>query len=79
MKQTLEELMERCVQYFERQSYSVPRIACYKSLWRSKLMPYMAKQLISHYDASVGEGQKFIGMAQGSEKIINFMESAIMK
>src|SRR5665213_454761 len=55
MKQTLEELMERCVQYFERQSYSVPRIDCYKSLWRRKLMPYMTKQSISHYDASVGE------------------------
>lgn len=55
MKQTLEELMEGCVQYFEQHSFSVPRIDRYKYLWRKKLMPFMADQSILNFDASAGE------------------------
>jgi site-specific recombinase XerD len=55
MKETLEELMGRCVQYFEMQSFSVPRIATYKTLWRQHIMPYMEKHSIRYYDSSVGE------------------------
>lgn len=55
MKQTFEELMEHCVQYFEQHSFSTPRIDRYKYLWKKKLMPYMAKHSILYYDASVGE------------------------
>src|SRR5580658_7802974 len=54
MKQKLEKLIQNCVQYFEQHSYSVPRIDRYKSMWRLKLIPYMAKRSLRCYDASVG-------------------------
>jgi site-specific recombinase XerD len=54
-KRILEELMERCVQYFEQHSFSAPRIDRYKYLWRNKLMPYMAKRSILIYTDAVGE------------------------
>jgi len=54
MKQTLEELMEHCVQYFEQQSFSVRRIDRYKYVWKKKLKPYMIKQSVPYYNSSVG-------------------------
>lgn len=56
--QTLQELMESCVQYFEQHSFSLPRIDRYKNLWKTKLMPFMANQPSLEFDASVG--QEFI-------------------
>src|SRR5580704_8804317 len=56
MKQKLEKLIEDCVQYFEQHSFSAPRIDRYKSMWRLKLVPYMAKRSLLYYDASVGRG-----------------------
>lgn len=35
--QMLQVLMERCVQYFEQHSFSVPRIDRYKYLWKKKI------------------------------------------
>lgn len=58
MKQTLEELMENCVQYFGLQSFSVRRIERYQYVWQKKLKPYMIKQSILYYNAIVG--QRFI-------------------
>lgn len=53
--QTVEELMECCVQYFEQQSYSPLRIDRYKYLWKHKLIPFMVQKSILYYDPSVGE------------------------
>jgi site-specific recombinase XerD len=53
--QTVEELMDNCIQYFEQHSYSPLRIDRYKLLWKSKLIPYMVQKSIMYYDASVGE------------------------
>ena len=55
MKQKLEKLMERCIQYFEQHSFSAPRIDRYKYLWKQKLMPFMVKRSLLYYDPSVGE------------------------
>ena len=53
--QTVEELMGSCVQYFEQQFYSPPRIDRYKSLWKHKLIPFMVQNTILYYDPSIGE------------------------
>lgn len=53
--QTLEELMDNCVQYFEQQSYSPLRIDRYKFLWKCKLIPFMVQNFFLNYDTSVGE------------------------
>ena len=53
--QKVEELMDGCVQYFEQQSYSPLRIDRYKSLWKSKLIPFMVQRSFSYYDSSIGE------------------------
>lgn len=54
-KQTISDLMESCVQYFERQSFSQPRIGRYKTMWKTGVVRFMAERSIQHYDASVGE------------------------
>ncbi len=53
--QTVEELMDSCVKYFEQQSYSPLRIERYKLLWKSKLIPFMVQKSFLYYDPSVGE------------------------
>jgi len=53
--QTVEELMNNCIQYFEQHSYSPLRIDRYKLLWKSKLIPYMVQKSILYYDPTVGE------------------------
>lgn len=53
--QTVEELMDNCIQYFEQHSYSPLRIDRYKLLWKSKLIPYMVQKSILYYDPLVGE------------------------
>ena len=53
--QTVEELMDSCVKYFEQQSYSPLRIDRYKLLWKSKLIPFMVQKSFLNYDPSVGE------------------------
>lgn len=54
-KQTVKELMDSCVHYFEQQSYSPLRIDRYKFLWKIKLIPFMDEKSILHYAPSVGE------------------------
>lgn len=54
-RQTILDLMEGCVQYFEQQSFSQPRIDRYKSMWKSGIVRFMDERSIQHYDASVGE------------------------
>lgn len=54
-KQTIENLMHWCVLYFEKQSYSQPRIDRYKSMWKSGIVRFMAEKTIQYYDATVGE------------------------
>lgn len=54
-KQTIEDLMHSCILYFERQSFSQPRIDRYKSMWKSGIVPFMAEKSIRHYDAPAGE------------------------
>ena len=53
--QSVEELMKNCVQYFERQSFSQPRIDRYRSMWRCGIVPFMIENSICYYEPSVGE------------------------
>lgn len=53
--QTISDLMGSCVQYFERQSFSQPRIDRYKSMWKTGIVRFMADRSIQCYDSSVGE------------------------
>lgn len=55
MKQTLEELIEHCVQYLEQKSFSIKRIERYKYVCNKKLLPYMHQGSIEYYDVTVGE------------------------
>jgi site-specific recombinase XerD len=52
---TIKELINDCVQYFEQQSFSQPRIDRYKSMWKSGIVPFMTEKSILYYDASIGE------------------------
>lgn len=54
-QQTVEELMDSCVQYFEQQSYSPLRIDRYKFLWKRKLIPFMVQNSFLDYDPFVGD------------------------
>lgn len=54
-KQTIEELIHSCTQYFEQQSYSQPRIDTYKFKWKSGIVRFMTEKSIRYYDALVGE------------------------
>lgn len=53
-KMKILELTERCVKYFQKQTYSEFRIAKYKSLWRNGIIRYMAQKDIEYYSPSVG-------------------------
>lgn len=53
--QTISDLMGNCVQYFERQSFSQPRIDRYRSMWKTGIVRFMAERSIQYYDSSVGE------------------------
>ena len=46
--------MENCVGYFERQSFSQPRIDRYQAMWKCGIIPFMSKNSIDNYDAAVG-------------------------
>ena len=53
--QTLEKLMESCVQYFEQQAYTKSSIDRYKWLWKSMLVPFVIQKSFLYYDPAVGE------------------------
>ena len=52
---SVEELIENCIGYFERQSFSQPRIDRYKAMWKCGIIPFMSKNSICNYDAAVGD------------------------
>ena len=54
-KQTVEDLMQSCVRYFEQHSFTRFTIDRYKSLWRNGIVPFMTERSIEYYDTSVGE------------------------
>ena len=54
-KQTVEDLIQSCVRYFEQHSFTRFSIDRYKSLWINGIVPFMAERSIEYYDASVGE------------------------
>jgi integrase len=53
--QTVQELMDGCVHFFEQQSYSPKRIEHYRFLWKNKLIPFMFQKSFLYYDPSVGD------------------------
>ena len=73
--ETFEELIKQCIQYFELHGYSVARVNTYKFLWLKKLAPYMVKQSIPYYDASVGE--KFLRSIVTGDIISRYQDDII--
>jgi hypothetical protein len=73
--ETFEELINQCIQHFERQRFSVARIGMYKFLWLNKLMPYMQKEAIPCYDATVGE--KFLRTIVTGDIISRYQDDII--
>ena len=53
--QTVQELMDGCVHFFEQECYSPNRIERYRFLWKNKLIPFMFQKSFLYYDPSVGE------------------------
>ena len=54
-KETVKELMDNCIKYFESHSFSQLRIDRYKSMWKNWIIPFMVEKSIRHYDASIEE------------------------
>ena len=54
-KQSVEYLIQRCILYFEQNSFTKGRIDHFKSLWKKGIVSYMTERSVRHYDASVGE------------------------
>ncbi len=73
--ETFEELVKQCIQHFERQRFSAARINMYRFLWLNKLMPYMLKESIPYYDASVGE--KFLRTIVTGDIISRYQDDII--
>ncbi len=53
--QTLTELIEACIGYFEQNCYTKHRIERYKSMWKNGICRYMKKSGITDYNCSIGE------------------------
>jgi len=53
--QTVQELMDGCVHFFEQECYSPNRIERYRFLWKNKLIPFMFQKSFLYYGPSVGE------------------------
>lgn len=50
----IQNLMERCIKYFQDNCYTENRISKYKSLWRTGIVHYMSEHDIDAYTPSVG-------------------------
>lgn len=50
----IQDLMERCIKYFQDNCYTENRIFKYKSLWRTGIVRYMLEHDIDAYSLSVG-------------------------
>lgn len=53
-KVNIQELINRCVKYFEESCYTKDRIYKYKSLWRTGIIRYMSELDIESYSTDVG-------------------------
>jgi len=53
--QTITELIEACIGYFEQNCYTKQRIERYKSMWRNGICRYMSNKGIGNYNCSIGE------------------------
>jgi len=54
-KQTLEVIIENCIQHFEQLYYSPSCINHYKWVWKRKLHPFMLENSFLYYDRSIGD------------------------
>lgn len=50
----IQDLMERCIKYFQDNCYTENRISKYKGLWRTGIVRYMSAHEIDAYSLSVG-------------------------
>jgi site-specific recombinase XerD len=53
--QTITELIDACIDYFEQNCYTKHRIERYKSMWRNGICHYMKISGITNYNSSIGE------------------------
>jgi len=53
--QTINELIDGCIHYFEQNCYTMHRIERYKSMWKNGICRYMETQGNKHYNRSIGE------------------------
>lgn len=52
---SINQLIERCVQFFQEQCYTEHRISKYKSLWRTGILRFMLEKKQSIYTTSIGK------------------------
>lgn len=52
---SIDQLVERCIQYFQSSCYSEDRIAKYRSLWKYGILRFMSMQQQTLYSKSIGE------------------------
>ena len=50
----IQDLINRCVKYFQKNCYTRNRIYKYKSLWRTGIIRYMSELNIESYSPDVG-------------------------
>lgn len=50
----IQQLIDRCIDYFETNCYTAARIAKYKSLWKTGVLRHMEARQIEHYAPVVG-------------------------
>lgn len=52
----IQELIDRCIDYFQTNCYTEHRISKYKSLWKNGILRYMETMVIGHYTSAIGAG-----------------------
>lgn len=52
----IQELIDRCIDYFQTNCYTEHRISKYKSLWKNGILRYMGTMDIGHYTSAIGVG-----------------------
>lgn len=52
----IQELIDRCIDYFQSNCYTEHRISRYKSLWKNGILHYMGTLDIGHYTPAIGAG-----------------------
>ncbi len=74
-KQSIEDLIHRCVQYFEQQSFSQLRIDRYKYLWKDGIVRFMAEKSVRHY--KLNKKEKLPSLYTAGE--VSNIESSIIR